>query len=69
MLRGGKRKFLAAVNNVLTNGYYLAEECHIKLIQKQSFPILTYGWGNWCKSLESKRRASECYNRTIRHVF
>ena len=43
MLRGGKRKFLAAVNNVLTNGYCLAEECHIKLIQKQSFPILTYG--------------------------
>jgi len=64
-----KRKFFAAVNNVLTNAYYLSEECLVELIQKQCFPILTYGCGNWCMSFESKRRVSVCYNRAIRRVF
>ena len=27
-----KRKFFAAVNNVLTNGYYLTEKCLIELV-------------------------------------
>ena len=64
-----KRKFFGAVNNVLSNGRGLSEECLIELIHKQCLPILTYGCCNWNLNSEGKRQISVCFNRAIRRIF
>ena len=64
-----KRKFFGAVNNILSNGRGLSEECLIELIHKQCLPILTYGCFNWKLNNEGKRQISVCFNRAMRKIF
>ena len=63
------RKFFGAVNNILSNGRILSEECLIELIHKQCLPILTYGCCNWNLNNEGKRQISVCFNRAIKKIF
>ena len=53
-VEGKKRVFIiiASVNNVITNGSFLSEECIKEIIVKQCLPILTYA--NWSLNAECK---------------
>ena len=64
-----RAKFLSAVNNFVSNGRGLSEECLIELIYKQCLPVLTYGCCNWNLNNEGERQISVCFNRAIRRIF
>ena len=51
-----KRAFIASVNNVITNGFFISAECIMEIKAKQCLPILTYGCANWSFNDEYKRQ-------------
>ena len=65
----GKRKFCAAINDVISHAQFLSEECIMHIINVQCLPILGYGAGVWNVNYETKRSVGVCFNDAIRKLF
>ncbi len=50
-----KRKFCAAINDIISHAQFLSDECIMHIINVQCLPILEYGAGVWIVNYETKR--------------